>query len=274
MVAAVPQNDRWSLRSLRMTLVCHPEPQSGEGSRSRKYSKETDAFERASARLMQSLSSIGVELITVATNHKDLTPDWNFTHGAGIASCLTLLSGRYDYGLLGATYTYRFLDKTWGSHPLTDRFLSTGSFQIIHDAAGYGRATKLQTISEWPEAFRNLRVCWSALRKDENCGRCGKCVMTILSALYHGLPVPESFPDGISADTLIQLNDLDEEHTNLMDISLSVFRNSKVPEQLVRALERCVTYNKRRLYLESPAKSRIEASARRLTLQLHQLRGP
>src|SRR5262249_46206734 len=172
--------------------------------------EDSDAFERASSRIRETLSSIDVNLVTIATNHKELNPDWDYTHGAGIASCLALLSGRYEFGLLGATYTYRFLDKVWGSHALTDRFLSTGGFQVVHDAAAFGRAAKLRSVADWPEAYNNLRVCWSAPRKDENCGRCGKCVMTVLSSLYFGLPLPESFPTGISEDTLLQLKNLDQ----------------------------------------------------------------
>ena len=77
--------------------------------------------------------------------------------------------------------------------PLTDPLLSSESFRIVHDGAGFTRMEKIETIAEWPEAFAGLRVCWAGRQRDRNCGRCSKCVRTILAIRAVGLPLPPSF---------------------------------------------------------------------------------
>jgi hypothetical protein len=166
------------------------------------------------------------------------------------------------------------MNKSWGSHPLTDRLFSSGSFQIIHDAAQYRRDTKLKKLEQWPQAFRNLRVCWSAPRKDENCGRCIKCILTALAALSRLLPLPESFPQEPTEHALLQLRDLDDEHTDLLERILKHPNSSNLPARLLHAIERCTKYNRRRLELEKPAKNQIAKRVRSFALGLHDWRGP
>ncbi|HEY9869522.1 MAG TPA: hypothetical protein V6D08_10190, partial [Candidatus Obscuribacterales bacterium] len=230
---------------------------------------QPDAFARAAGRARHALSDLAVELLTVKTNHKELNPDWNYTHGVGIASCLALFSRRYSCGLIGSTYNYRRLSSSWGSNPVTDRLLSSGSFQIVHDGAGYTRSQKLDTVAAWREGFRNLRVCWSAPRQDENCGRCGKCVLTLVALMIGGLPQPESFAGASPTEALRQLRNLDAEHTEMFEYARDRARRGGLDRRLMWELERCAWYNRTRLRLERSSGNRLIEAARRLALKLH-----
>ena len=163
---------------------------------------DIEAFDRAQARVRVTLEERDIELLTITSNCKDLFPDWNFTHATGIAACLALFSGKFAAGLIGSTYSYSSIGMNWGSNALTDPMLSSGSFEIVHDAGGWTRPAKLGALVDWNTAYDSLRVCWKAERKDENCGRCDKCILTLLAIDNLALPTPSSFPASLTSEVL------------------------------------------------------------------------
>jgi hypothetical protein len=165
------------------------------------------AYERAKRRANSTLSSAGVELLSLSTNYKELNIDWDYTHGAGIASALSLFSGRFDSALIGSTYTCLPGTKPWGSNCLTDNMFSSSSFTIENDGHNWSREQKLMAVSRWNEAFQELRVCWKASKKDENCSRCTKCLMTLIQIDLHDLERPKSFSSEKIEDSLQHLRE-------------------------------------------------------------------
>jgi hypothetical protein len=161
--------------------------------------EQGDAFERAAQKARETLASVGMELITMSTNHMTLNPDWEDTHIAGVASCLMLLNRRYGQGLIASGLDYNTLKTPWGSNPITDYLCSSNSFKIVHDGAAVTRVQKFKQIAKWEEGFSKLRVCFSANTRDENCGICSKCVFTIMALRIHGMEVPASFPQPLDA---------------------------------------------------------------------------
>src|SRR5262249_24588610 len=158
----------------------------------------------------ESLRSVGVQLFTMASNHRELNKEWDETHGSGIGSCLSFFQGHFAEGIIPSTYCYSRLYRTWGSNPITDPLMSSDAFRIFHDGAVWTRSEKVVPLSSWPEGYKHLRVCYSALEKDKNCCKCGKCVLTVLNIKLHAAPVPDSFPEELCDETFLSLNDLDE----------------------------------------------------------------
>jgi hypothetical protein len=173
--------------------------------------REND-FELAVQRATKILNSVDVRLITMATNFRDLTKLWEYSHGAAIASCLTLFKHHYSEGLIASSPPYNKLNimLVWGSNPLTDGLFSSDSFRIVHDGAAYGRHEKVHHLADWPEALDNMRVCWEGEKNDRNCGRCEKCIRTILSFRAAGISLPGSFEKDITDQQIMQLTDLNE----------------------------------------------------------------
>jgi hypothetical protein len=155
---------------------------------------QEDAFLRACERMRDTLETVGCNLITMSTNLQALNIEWDDTHIAGIASSLMLLSGRYSEGLIASGSSYHKLLIPWGSNPITDHLLSSKHFQIVHDGAGYTRIQKRENIRAWPEGFHNMRICFSAEKRDENCGQCSKCLTDILHMRILQKEIPKSFP--------------------------------------------------------------------------------
>lgn len=207
---------------------------------------DVEPFARVVKRLENTLSGTGLELISMASNHKEINPQWDHTHIAGVASSLMLLSRRFGRALIGSTYTYNEMSIKWGSNPITDRLLSSERMSIFHDGAETGRGAKMAALLAWPEAYEDLRICWSAPNKDENCGTCGKCALTLLGFRFKKLPLPKSFPKGLS-EAMIESLELDESHLSAAETLLRFALREPEQAPWVAALRKCVGHNRKRL---------------------------
>lgn len=165
---------------------------------------DVDGFAGASARARRMTDSLGVELVSVSTNVRELNRPWPHFHGAALASALTLLSARSSAGLIAASGSYFPLMLPWGSNPVSDPLLGSESFAIRHHGAGATRTEKLQELASWPEAMDSLRVCWSGPRNDRNCGTCRKCVTLALMCRSLGIE-PRFFDGPISERTIMTM---------------------------------------------------------------------
>lgn len=193
------------------------------------------------------LASLGMELFSMATNFRELEDYWEDAHGAGLASCLAALQGRYRMGLIAASYPYALLSLPYGSNPLTDVMLSSDAFRIVHDGAKYNRLDKLLPLTRWPEAMQHMRVCWEGIPRDRNCCRCQKCVSNMLYLRILGQRLPPCFPLDIGDREVARLPCHDDAMLVSMERLLKRARAACPGESWVRALHRCVLRNRLRL---------------------------
>lgn len=139
-------------------------------------------------RVEQLLDSVsletGIPLLSARTNLRRVL-SWGSVrwgkdgHGAALASLGTVFSSRLRALRVPSTHSY--LDNLpWGSHPLLDHRWSTNRLKIIYDGAEADRVEKTEFIADSPLAQRHLRVCFSQFEA-LNCGRCEKCVRTMLT---------------------------------------------------------------------------------------------
>lgn len=103
-------------------------------------------FQQRVDRCKRVLDTVGVPLITLETNFKEINPTWIHSHGAGLASCLMLFQKRFSEGIIASSYRLANLLLPWGSNPITDGLLSNSCFQIIHDAVYCSRTVKLREL--------------------------------------------------------------------------------------------------------------------------------
>jgi hypothetical protein len=214
--------------------------------------EQEEAFERAAARTRQTLASVGARLITMATNLQSLNIDWDDTHIAGVASCLMLLKGRYSEGLVPSGHSYRELPiPCWGSNPVTDHLLSSYGFRIVHDGAGVKRNNKIRTLANWSEGFENLRICYSAERRDENCGQCMKCSFLTLGLRIAGIPMPASLPE-LSDNALSKLTVSHQRQVSAYQSILRSANKAGIRDSWVSVLSQRVRQWERQLNQDSP----------------------
>jgi len=153
---------------------------------------DTAGFDGAFTRAAETLRHYGIPLIPVVTNYRENGLDWFYAFGSATIACLHLFQRRFRSGLIAGAENYAYPSPT-GAHPLIDHMLSSSSFEIIHDGAGFTRSQKIALLAEEPPLARGLRVCWEGGHRDRNCGVCEKCIRTILNFRAMGYPRPEAF---------------------------------------------------------------------------------
>ena len=205
--------------------------------------EDTTAFKNAARNARESLDTLGIELLTIRSNHKDLNIYWNETHGAGIISSLSFFKKTYGSAIVPSTYPYAHLSFPWGSNPVTDHLLSSAHFDVLHDGAGARRGEKLVTVSHWSQGYANLRVCFSAEEKDKNCCKCGKCTVNLLLMKALGLERPRSFPEDVSAESLSELRDIDTPHLEVLKSLVSADEQGIFKLPLRENVEKCIRAN-------------------------------
>lgn len=146
-------------------------------------------FEVSFRRYEKIMRQLGIQMIGVRTNLKELLihckVGWGMTHGTALGAV----------GLLGHDLVSRFyipstqkyaVTEPWGSNPIVDPMLSLDDLDFVHHGAHMARLDKISVIGKWPMAYDALRVCW--LRPDglRNCGRCEKCLRTMMALEIEG----------------------------------------------------------------------------------------
>lgn len=157
-----------------------------------------NGFETLSSSALTICRQLGVDLVTVATNWRQLTPDWEMTFGAGLASVLHQFDAAHDLGLIATEESYQNCFTVWGNSFWNDRFFSASSFATESDGGAYDRIQRAELVSQYPELVPHLRVCWAGPRTGENCGTCPKCTLTKLNLFAAGTPQPWPFPQPLT----------------------------------------------------------------------------
>jgi hypothetical protein len=206
---------------------------------------QEDVFHRAAQKSKVMLSSLGVELIPIATNFREIEQDWEDAFGTGIVSCLMMFQEGYTAGLIGSSDPYHALNLPYGSNPITDPLLSSQSFSIICDGASFSRVQKIQEIANWHEAYSNLRVCWEGSQADKNCGRCEKCIRTILNFRVLGLGLPPCFEQDVTDEQILGIQGLHTAQLIELYPILEAAKAAGISESWVKALEVCIKQHQR-----------------------------
>jgi len=139
------------------------------------------------------LEDAGLACIDVTSNFHELPTTWGHSFGTQLIGSLHLLAGRFGATVVANDVPYTRMGLTWGSHPVSNPFLGSERFRVIDDGAETTRFGKIESLTQWPEAMRRLRVCFSEPGSYANCCRCEKCLRTILSCRVAGVPLPEAF---------------------------------------------------------------------------------
>jgi hypothetical protein len=149
--------------------------------------------------------ALGKSVVPVTTNLRELgdrTADWvRLHHGAAMASVALALGTFFDCVWISASQTYaRLVPK--GAHPLLDPLWTNGHVEFRHVGLEASRLEKIREIARRPALVENLRVCITdELTSDYNCGRCEKCLRTMLGLYAAGaLDRCRTLPQQINPD--------------------------------------------------------------------------
>jgi hypothetical protein len=155
---------------------------------------EPAQFDALKERVSPLVKELGFELCTIATNSKDLfLQDWADSFISQLAACIHNYSHEFSYGLVAAANAYNAIVLPWGSTAATDHLLSGSALRVVHEGAGYSRTQKVEELAKFPTAMKTLKSCWEGKETFKNCGRCEKCIRTLLNFKAVGVSDPACF---------------------------------------------------------------------------------
>ena len=132
---------------------------------------------------------LGLPLAVTETNLRTITDplmDWGDMHGGGLGFIALSLAGGLERVIVPSTHSEQTVGP-WGSSPYVDPLWSTESVEVDHGRLG-SRAAKLAVIAEHaPTLLPLIKVCYRTDGPD-NCGRCNKCLLTMVALETLDLP--------------------------------------------------------------------------------------
>ncbi len=177
-----------------------------------------ETFDQAVTALSEVASDASIMLIPVYTNIRYLDDDHDFFlnqfHGAILAAVAHAFAKRLTVVSISASQsiptTLPMLNRQHfqpsGSDPLTDPNYSSNDLRIRHVGLELSRLDKTRLVADWDAGLQNIKVCQPNWPGD-NCGRCEKCVRTMLGLLsLRVLDKTRAFPeDDISHELVTNL---------------------------------------------------------------------
>jgi hypothetical protein len=148
---------------------------------------DADGFALAAHSAQAILDEVGVPLVQVRTNWREVEVDWQMTFGAALAAVLHLFVDRAGVGVVAADNTYDHLHLPWGTNPVTGPMLGSDRLRMVHPGAARTRTDKCAAIGRYASVREHIRVCWAGDDPGRNCGSCEKCVRTKLNFLAAGV---------------------------------------------------------------------------------------
>ncbi len=209
--------------------------------------KGIDASERRAGEVAR---AVGKKLLCCETNLRThFCPDkgayqpavLDYEHhynGAALAATALALSRGLGCVLIPSSFSY--VEQTaWGSSALLDEMWSTERMEVIHDGSECRRSDKLSTlVARDPLAQEHLRVCIRNEGGPDNCGRCKKCVRTMLMLELIGeLPRARTFPSTLPPDLGAHLRRTDEVWLGeMLDLARETHRRPDLERLITRTL--------------------------------------
>jgi hypothetical protein len=138
---------------------------------------------KVSATVRDVATRLNKKVIEIYTNVRAFSSSrlgWHMYHGSALAAVGLMLAPLFSKVYVSATHTYSDL-LPWGSHPLVDPLWSSEQVRFVHDGCEATRVEKVAAISKSDIAMSTLRVCWRNPAGEYNCGRCDKCLRTMVN---------------------------------------------------------------------------------------------
>lgn len=160
--------------------------------------EDHEGFDIAFANARAALQGRDIELIPLRTNYRTFPHDWEQCFNDVVVAALMMFSRRFAMGSCGAGAVCRHNDIKLLSHNyITDHLLYPSYFHVYISGATVGRTERCAVIAQEPALVRHLRVCYQPNARGANCGRCEKCMRTMLNFMATGytgtLPFSEPF---------------------------------------------------------------------------------
>jgi len=212
--------------------------------------EEQDLLDRMAAPVHTAAARLGLRVIELGTNLRPFLRGhglrWGL-HGGGVTKATLghLLFPEFKRLYWGAGCTYAELFP-WGSHPVLDPMWGSEAMEFIHFGMEADRIEKLRSLSQHDWLLKSLRCCNERPATALNCGRCEKCMRTMLNLMVVGaLERCPTFEVGLDPRRLAAIR-LHTGHTRaLTRQNLAALEQGGHPRALIRALQTALRRSQR-----------------------------
>ncbi|MDX6594994.1 MAG: hypothetical protein QOI72_376, partial [Solirubrobacterales bacterium] len=135
------------------------------------------------ARLGEAAAALGLPLHVVETNIRGLSDPlvpWEAYSACPLAAVALFFEPLFGRVLIAGDTDHE-TQLPGGPSRMVDQLWSTERLEIVDDGGRFSREQRLQRIVDHPVVQRTLRVCWENPDGAYNCGRCRKCMLTMVS---------------------------------------------------------------------------------------------
>lgn len=173
---------------------------------------DDDVLYHASSRAVHAVAAaFDLNVIEIKTNVRELidpyAPWGDLGYGTPLFAIAHLLSEELDRIFVPSAFDRGNLLPS-GTHPSLDPLWSSEQIEIVHHGCEATRMQKVERIAHSDVTLNNLRVCFNKPNNSLNCGKCKKCLMTMLHLHIHGrLEHSTSFPTKIDPDVIRNIRD-------------------------------------------------------------------
>jgi hypothetical protein len=161
--------------------------------------------DRVEERLREAAAELGKPLHVIETNVRDLSDPlvrWECYFSAPLLAVAHFFAPLFDRVLITGDADHE-TQPLMGTALLVDHLWSSEKLEVEDFGGRLSRHQRVGMVAEHPVVRRTLRTCWENPEGAYNCGRCRKCVQTMLSLELHGaLQGVETFPSDLDLDLL------------------------------------------------------------------------
>jgi hypothetical protein len=134
-------------------------------------------------RIREVAEELELSLHVVHTNLRALTDPiipWETVYGSVEATIALFLAPRFERVLIANGFDYEVYEPE-GVSGLVDQLWSTERLEMVEDGGRRTRVERIARIASHPLVQSTLRVCWRNPGGAYNCGRCRKCLQTMVT---------------------------------------------------------------------------------------------
>jgi hypothetical protein len=161
--------------------------------------------DRVETRLREAATELGKPLHVIETNVRDLSDPlvrWECYFSAPLLAVAHFFAPLFDRVLITGDADHE-TQPLMGTALLVDHLWSSEKLEVEDFGGRLSRHQRVGLVAEHPVVRGTLRTCWENPEGAYNCGRCRKCLQTILSLELHGARQGvETFPPELDLDLL------------------------------------------------------------------------
>jgi hypothetical protein len=179
----------------------------------------------------------GVELIEVESNIRQLIEPiivTDYAHGGVLAAIALGLRRGLKKMYIPSSFSTNEEIIPWGSRPDIDRYWGTGIISFEHDGVEARRIDKIEwQIARSPLALKHLRVCYMNVNGNYNCGRCEKCLNTMIGLYaFDCLKDASTFPKQIDLGSVARIVENSGVNASLHQENLEALEKKRLNPEL------------------------------------------